>query len=69
MYGYSSLHIERIAERHLFGVRIDAERLIFFDDLVKLFKIITAVDTKPFEEIGKIFREIETEDIPPDTVR
>ena len=60
MDGYGPIYIKSIAKCHLFSARINAERLIFLDNLIELFEIITAVDTKTFEKIGKIFREIET---------
>lgn len=55
---YGTLHIKGIAEDYLFRQRVDVQRLIFFNYFVKLFPVVSAVDTQTFEHVGKVFGEI-----------
>ena len=63
-----AVRVEGIAEDHLLGARVDAQRAVFVDDLAQLFAVVAAVDAQPLEEVGEILREVETEDLPSERV-
>lgn len=58
------IHVEAIAENHLFARRINAQCPIFRHNLVELLIIVAAVNSQTLEHIGIILRKVEAEDLP-----
>ncbi len=62
------VHVQSIAEYHLFGARIDAEGAVLVHYAHELFAVVPAVHSQPLEQVGKVLRKVQAEDVPAETV-
>ena len=62
------LGIQGVAEDDLLALGVDAQRAVFLHNLHQLLVVVAAVDAQSFEEVGKVFREVHAEYVPPEAV-
>ena len=62
------VHVQGIAEYHLFGAGIYAEGAVLVHYAHELFAVVPAVHSQPLEQVGKVLRKVQAENIPAETV-
>ncbi len=61
---HSLLGTERVAENHLFGGGVYAQREVLASYPLQLLVVVSAVNPEPLEHIGVIFRKVQAEYVP-----
>ena len=54
LYLYRTVSVQRIGEQHLLVTGVNTEGFILINDLFQLLNVVSRVNTKPFELVGKV---------------
>ena len=60
--------VQGITENHLLCAGVNAQRAVFLHDFHQLPVVVPAVHAQALEQVGKVLRKIQAENVPPETV-